>query len=144
VYPWSSYYVRQQWDWFITRVHIVRCAWAPVATSHHTRHLRPPLPEAPWLQCLSAAESPRACLVRGSGLSLDRGGRRDSQTCGEILPTHAHRMVEKCKHGLLLGLLLGGPSSSHFNLEWWGSGMGSMFSSRLPLEGTGRIQNFGP
>jgi hypothetical protein len=33
-------------------------------------------------------------------------GRWDSQTGGEILPTHTHCRVEKHKRGLLLGLVL--------------------------------------
>jgi hypothetical protein len=47
MYPWSSYYVRQRWDGFDTRVRAARWAWAFVAMSHRARHLRLPLLEAP-------------------------------------------------------------------------------------------------
>jgi hypothetical protein len=70
----------------------------------------------------------------------------DGQTVGEIMPAHAHHMVEKCKHGLLSGLvlfrLLPPPSSA------WSGGLyrvrGVWFPNHFPLERTGRIQNFGP
>jgi hypothetical protein len=51
-YGWFSYYIRQRWDRISTRVHAVRRIWAPVATSHHARHLMLPLPKALGLPML--------------------------------------------------------------------------------------------
>jgi hypothetical protein len=42
----------------------------------------------------------------------------DGQTVGEIMPAHAHHMVEKCKHGLLSGLVLFRLLPPLFSLEW--------------------------
>jgi hypothetical protein len=44
----------------------------------------------------------------------------DDQTGGEIMPAHAHHMVEKCKHGLLSGLVLFRLLPTLFSLEWGG------------------------
>jgi hypothetical protein len=58
VYPWSRYYVRQQWDRFSTQVHAIGCAWVPVAPSRRARCLRLPLPEAPGLAMLIHCRKP--------------------------------------------------------------------------------------
>jgi hypothetical protein len=42
--------------------------WVLATTSLRAKRLRPPLPEARCGQCLSIADSPRACLTGGSGL----------------------------------------------------------------------------
>jgi hypothetical protein len=76
-YPWSIYYVRQWWDRFSTWVRVVRCAWASVATSHHDRRLRPPIPEALGLAMLIRYWKPPSVFDRrpGSCLRLREAGR---------------------------------------------------------------------
>jgi hypothetical protein len=46
-------------------------------------------------QCLSIVESSGACLTRGPGLALARGGKWDGQTGSEILTARAYHRVEK-------------------------------------------------
>jgi hypothetical protein len=67
VYLWSSHYIRWRWDRFSTRVHVVRCAWAPVATSHHGKCLGPLLPEALGLTMLIHCGKPSGMFDRGPG-----------------------------------------------------------------------------
>jgi hypothetical protein len=71
----------------------------------------------------------------------------DDQTGGEIMPAHAHHMVEKCKHGLLSGLVLFRllpPPPLQPGVGGLYTVRGVWFPSHFPLEQTGRIQNFGP
>jgi hypothetical protein len=105
-HPRSSYYARWGWDRFITWVDAVRCAWAPIATSHCTRRIGHHFSKPQGRQCLSVTGSLCVCLIGGPSPALGWGGRRDSQTGGEILPAHAYHRVEKWKHGLLCGLVL--------------------------------------
>jgi hypothetical protein len=83
-------------------------------------------------------------LARGLGLTLGRGGM-DKQ----VVKSYLHVPIvgwKKRKRGLLLGLVLFSlvvpplqPRVVGLYLVW-----GVWFPSRLPLEGTGRIQNVGP
>jgi hypothetical protein len=67
MYSWSSYYVRQWWDGYNTRVHTVKCAWAHVAMSVCVRHLRPPLLKAPELAMLMRCWKPPGVFDQGPG-----------------------------------------------------------------------------
>ena len=86
------------------------------------------------------------CLIRGPGLTLARGGRQDGQTSGEILPIHIYSNEGKIRYGLLPGLVLfrlvTPPLQSGVVRPYpvWGA----WFPSCVSLEGTDRIQNFGP
>jgi hypothetical protein len=69
-----------------------------------------------------------------------RGKRRDRRLGIEILSAPFHMVM-----WMTLGISFLGGWSLLFSLEWWGlySVQGVWFSSRLLLEGTDRIQNFG-
>jgi hypothetical protein len=112
----------------------------PIMLGGYDHHL--PRPQGG--QCLSAAESPRACLNEDPGFTLGRG-RWDWQTGGRIMPARSYHTVGKVKVWITPGI-------SSFRLvapplqprvvglsPVWGVG----FPICLPLEGTGHIQIFG-
>jgi hypothetical protein len=117
-----------------TWVHAIRSAWAPTAMSHHARCLRPHLPKASGLVALICCGKP-----------LDVFDRRLGQTSGEIIHVRSYRRVEKWRRDLLLRLVLFGLVAPPLQPGVVGPYPvhGVWFSSRLPLEGTNRIQNFG-
>jgi hypothetical protein len=75
-----------------------------------------------------------------------RRERQNRQTCGEILPAHIYRNEGKRRCGLFSGLILFrlvAPPLQPRVVEPYPV-RGVLFPSRLLLEGTGRIQKFGP
>jgi hypothetical protein len=72
-----------------------------------------------------------------------RGGERNEQTGGEILPTHIYRTEGKRRWGLLLGLVIFRLVTPPLQLGVMGPYpvRGVWFPSPLLLEGTNRIQN---
>jgi hypothetical protein len=146
VYSWSIYFIRRRWDGFSTWVHDVRCAWAPAAMSCCDRRLRPPLPEGPGLAMLIRYWKPSSVFDRRHRPCPGWGGRQDGQTGGKILPARTHCRVEKWWHGSFLGFVPFRLVAPPLQPEVVGlySVRGVWFPSHLPLEGTSRIQNFGP
>jgi hypothetical protein len=88
VYSWSIHYVRQRWDGFNTRVHTVRCEWAPAATSLRAKHLRLPLPEVPELAMFIHCGKPPDVFDRrpGSPPRVDKRGGMGRQVVKSLLP----------------------------------------------------------
>jgi hypothetical protein len=72
---------------------IVRCAWVPIAMLHHTRRLRPTLPEAQSGQSLIVVGEPLGMHDRGPESLPQVAGVR--QIGGEIPSAHANRRVDK-------------------------------------------------
>jgi hypothetical protein len=75
-----------------------------------------------------------------------RGGRRAKQTGGKILPAYIYRNKEERWCGLLPGSVLFRLVAPPLQPVLVGSYLvrGVWFHSRLLLEGTGYIHNFGP
>jgi hypothetical protein len=53
------------------------------------------LPEAPVLVMPIRCQKPTGVLTGRPGLAPGRGGRRDGQTGGEILPSHVYHQEEE-------------------------------------------------
>jgi hypothetical protein len=75
VYSWSCCCVRWRWDGFSTRVHTIRCTWAPTATSLHARFLCPPLLKVLGLAMLIRCGRPSGAFYWGLGF-LPRFNKR--------------------------------------------------------------------
>jgi hypothetical protein len=65
-----------QWDGFRTEVHVVRCAWVPVAMTRRVRRLRLPLPQAPGSAMLICCGRPSGAFDRRPESCL--GSRREA------------------------------------------------------------------
>jgi hypothetical protein len=76
---------------------------------------------------------------------MGRGGRRVGQTGGEILPARIYQNEEERWRGLLPGSVLSRLVAPPLQTGVVGPYpvRGVWFPSRLLLDGTGRIQNFG-
>jgi hypothetical protein len=84
--------------------HLSTCCQVRVGSCGHIpsyKAPRPLLPKAPRSVTLIIAESPWACLAKGPRLVPCRGGRRDDQIGGEILPACAHHKVQKVRFRLV-------------------------------------------
>jgi hypothetical protein len=119
VYPWLSRYVKRRWDRF---QHSTTCWQACVGSCGHVSLHR--------AINVAASRDPGAGraypLLKAPGRGdwmlgpiPGRGGRRNGQTGGEIMPAHVYHNEGKRKCRLLPSLVLFRLVALLFNQEWW-------------------------
>jgi hypothetical protein len=74
-----------------TQVLVVRHVWVPAATSHHARHLLPPIPESLVLIAPTRYRKPPGEADGSLRASQAGWKRRSGLTDGEILSTHDYQ-----------------------------------------------------